>query len=76
MSGALRLGWQIQTDEYTEGQDEFGYTFEGDNPTWRGLSFGGGFQRTWAGKAIRFNYAYKNKGRLSADNFFTISFGF
>jgi hypothetical protein len=75
-SAAIRMGWQIQTDEYTEDKDQTGYNYLGDNPVWRGISFGGGFQRTWSGKVIRFNYAYKNKGRLSADNFFSLSFGF
>ncbi len=75
-SAALRMGWQLQTDEYTEATDQAGYGYLGDDPTFRGLSFGGGFQRTWAGKALRFNYAYKNKGRLTADNFFTVSLAF
>ncbi len=76
ISAALRMGWQIQTDEYTEGADQFGYEYLGDDPTWRGLSFGGGIQRTFGDKVLRFNYAYKNKGRLTADNFFSMSFGF
>ncbi len=76
MSGAVRAGWLIQTDEFTESQDAFGYEYFGDDPTLRGLSFGGGFKRDIAGKTVEFNYAYRNKGRLSADNFFTIQFGF
>jgi len=76
IAAAVRLGWMIQTDEYTEGSDQFGYSYLGDDPTWRGLSVGGGLQRNFAGKVVRFDYAYRNKGRLSADNFFTISFGF
>lgn len=75
-SASVRLGWMIQTDEYTESSDQFGYSYLGDDPTFRGFSVGGGLQRTWYGKTITFNYAYKNKGRLSADNFFTLSFGF
>ncbi|HUU26794.1 MAG TPA: PorV/PorQ family protein [archaeon] len=75
-SASMRMGWQIQRDEYTEGADQFGYEYLGDDPLWRGLSIGGGFQRVWAGKVLRFNYAYRNKGRLSADNFFSISMGF
>ncbi len=27
-------------------------------------------------RSIGFNYAYQNKGQLSADNFFTITLGF
>lgn len=76
LTGALRLGWQVQTDEYTEGADEMGFAYWGDDPTLRGLSFGGGFKQLFGGRAISFNYAYKNKGRLSADNFFTVSMGF
>ncbi len=76
ISAALRMGWQIQTDEYTESKDQFGYDYLGDDPTWRGLSFGGGIQRSFGDKTLRFNYAYKNKGRLTADNFFSLSFGF
>lgn len=76
MSGALRMGWLVQTDEFTDGTDEYGYTYWGDDPTWRGLSFGGGISRSFAGKMLNFSYAYRNKGRLTADNFFTLSFGF
>jgi len=76
LSGALRMGWQVQTDEYTEGVDQSGFNYLGEDPTWRGLSLGGGIQRQIDDMHIRFNYAYRNKGRLSADNFFTVSFGF
>ncbi|HUU29563.1 MAG TPA: PorV/PorQ family protein [archaeon] len=76
LSGALRLGWMVQTDEYTEGIDQSGFNYLGDDPTWRGFSFGGGIQRQIDDMHIRFSYAYRNKGRLSADNFFTFSFGF
>lgn len=76
LSAALRLGWKIQTDEYTKGSDDFGYDYLGDDPTFRGFSIGGGFKRNFAGKTLSFDYAYRNKGRLSADNFFTVSFGF
>ena len=76
MSGALRMGWLIQTDEFTQAADDFGYEYLGEDPTWRGISFGGGIMRSIAGKTINFSYAYRNKGRLTADNFFTVSFGF
>ena len=76
MSGALRMGWLVQSDEFTEGADAFGYEYLGDDPSLRGISFGGGIMRSIAGKAINFSYAYRNKGRLTADNFFTVSFGF
>jgi len=76
MSGALRMGWKIQTDEFTDDQDDFMYDYLGDDPTFRGVSFGGGIKRDFAGRTIAFNYAYRNKGRLSADNFFTVTFGF
>jgi hypothetical protein len=76
LSGALRLGWMVQTDEYTESTDQSGFDYLGEDPTWRGFSFGGGIQRQIDDMHIRFNYAYRDKGRLSADNFFTISFGF
>ena len=75
-SAALRGGWKIQTDEFTDSQDAFGYEYLGDDPTWRGLSLGGGVKRNWGSRFIEFSYAYRNKGRLSADNFFTVSFGF
>ncbi|MCE5272884.1 PorV/PorQ family protein [bacterium] len=75
-SGALRLGWKIQTDEFTGDRDQFGYEYLGDDPTFRGLSFGGGFQRNMGGRVVKFDYAYQNKGRLTADNYFTISLGF
>ncbi len=76
ISASLRGGWKIQTDEYTNGTDEFGYAYYGDNPTLRGLSFGGGIKRAFGSRFVEFSYAYRNKGRLSADNFFTVSFGF
>ncbi|MBN2289814.1 MAG: PorV/PorQ family protein [Candidatus Glassbacteria bacterium] len=76
ISASLRAGWHIQTDEYTESADQFGYTYHGDDPTMRGFSIGGGIKRLMGGKFIEFNYAYRNKGRLSADNFFTVTFGF
>ena len=76
MSAALRMGWLIQSDEYTQGADDFGYDYLGDDPTWRGFSVGGGLKRDISGRTIAFSYAYRNKGRLSADNFFTFSFGF
>jgi len=76
LTGAMRFGWQIQTDEYTESADEMGFAYYGDDPTLRGLSFGGGFKQLFGGKSIGFNYAYKNKGRLTADNFFSVTLGF
>jgi hypothetical protein len=76
MSAALRGGWLIQNDEYTRGQDDFGAAYLGDDPTLRGISLGGGIKRDIAGRTIEFNYAYRNKGRLTADNFFTVKFGF
>ncbi len=76
VSAAMRMGWLIQTDEHTRGADDFGDNYLGDDPTLRGLSVGGGLKRAFGGKTVEFNYAYRNKGRLSADNFFTISFGF
>jgi len=75
-SAALRMGFSFQTDKYTAKHDQFGYEYYGDNSTLRGLSFGGSIQRNFGGKLFRFDYAYRNKGRLSADNFFTVSFGF
>jgi Type IX secretion system protein PorV len=76
LTGALRMGWKVQTDEYTEGRDQFGDAYLGDDPTFRGLSFGGGFKQVFGSRHVEFHYAYRNKGRLSADNFFTISMGF
>ncbi|HLA39307.1 MAG TPA: PorV/PorQ family protein [Candidatus Glassbacteria bacterium] len=76
ISASLRGGWQIQTDEYTEGADQFGYTYLGDDPTFRGLSVGGGIKRVFGGRHVEFSYAYRNRGRLTADNFFTLTFGF
>ncbi len=75
-SAALRIGWQIQADEYTAKQDDFGYAYYGDNPTLRGLSVGGGLKREFKETAVRFDYAYRNKGRLSSDHFFTVTLGF
>jgi Type IX secretion system protein PorV len=76
-SASLRMGWMIQTDEYTENADDYGYDYLGsDNTTYRGFSIGGGIQRSFGGRALSFNYAYKNKGNLSADNFFTVTLGF
>jgi hypothetical protein len=66
----------FQTDEYTDSNDQFGYEYYGDDPTFRGFSFGGGLQRAFGGRLFRFDYAYRNKGRLSSDNFFTVSLGF
>jgi type IX secretion system protein PorV len=77
-SASIQIGWKVQTDEYGENADQFGHEYLGDDPTMRGLSFGGGLKRIFAGndKSLSLNYAYRNKGRLSADNFFTVSFGF
>ena len=75
-SGALRIGWLVQTDEYKASADQFGYTYYGDDPTPRGLSVGGGLKREFRGNYVRFDYAYRNKGRLSADHYFTVSLGF
>ena len=75
-TASLRLGWQVQADEFTDAQDYSGYAYQGDDPTWRGFSFGGGIHRMFGDKDIRFDYAYRNKGRLSADNFFSVTFGF
>ena len=76
LTGAMRIGWKVQSDEYTEDVDRFGYDYLGDDPTFRGFSFGGGFKQVFGGRHIEFNYAYRNKGRLSADNFFTVKMGF
>ncbi|HUU28692.1 MAG TPA: PorV/PorQ family protein [archaeon] len=76
LSGALRMGWKVQTDEFTGDADDYGYEYLGDNPALRGFSFGGGIKRDLNGKTLQFDYAYRNKGRLSADNFFTVGFGF
>ncbi|MCE5270470.1 PorV/PorQ family protein [bacterium] len=76
ISAALRMGWKIQTDEFTDDKDQFGYSYYGDDPTLQGLSFGGGLKRLMGGRFIEFSYAYRNSGRLSANNFFTLSFGF
>jgi hypothetical protein len=76
VTAALRMGWKIQTDEFTDDKDQYGYSYFGDDPTFRGLSFGGGFSRKIGAKSVSFNYAYRNKGNLSADNFFSFSFGF
>ncbi|HUU26580.1 MAG TPA: PorV/PorQ family protein [archaeon] len=76
ITAALRMGWKIQTDEFTDNTDQYGYEYMGENPTFRGLSFGGGFTRKIGGKSIQFNYAYRNKGQLSSDNFFSFTFGF
>jgi len=76
LTGALRLGWKVQGDEYTARGDDFNWAYFGEDPTFRGLSVGGGFKQTFGDNHVTFNYAYRNKGRLSADNFFTISFGF
>ena len=70
------MGWLIQTDEFTDDSDMLGYAYLGDDPTWRGLSFGGGIKQMFGSRAISFNYAYQNKGRLTADNFFSIQMGF
>lgn len=77
LSFALRSGWMIQTDEFDDSADQYGYEYYGsDDGVFRGFSIGGGVQRIFGTRKISFNYAYKNKGRLSADNFFTMSFGF
>jgi hypothetical protein len=75
-SAALRVGWLVQTDEYTASTDQFDYNYYGDDPALRGLSVGGGLQRNFLGKIFRFDYAYRNKGRLSADHTFSFALGF
>ncbi|MCE5270905.1 PorV/PorQ family protein [bacterium] len=63
---AARTGWRIMGDELDlEGADRL-----------RGLSFGFGFSRTISRMKIGFDYAYRDKGRLSADSFFSLSLGF
>jgi len=76
ISASLRGGWKIQTDEYTESTDMVEIAYEGEDPTFRGLSLGGGIKRAFAGRFVEFSYAYRDKGRLSADSFFTMTFGF
>ncbi|MEA2062915.1 MAG: PorV/PorQ family protein [Gemmatimonadota bacterium] len=75
-SASLRMGWLIQNDEFTDSKDAFGQAYLGDDPTYRGLSFGGGMKRVFGTRHIEFNYAYRNKGRLTSDHFFTVAFGF
>ena len=76
LTGALRAGWLIQTDEYTVDKDQFGYAYLGDDPTFRGISVGGGIQQVYGGRHWDFSYAYRNMGRLNANNYFTLSVGF
>ena len=74
-SAAVRMGWKVQGDEYTQDMDGMGIEYLGDDPTFRGLSLGGGLRRNIAGHLFSFNYAYRNMGRLSANNFFTVTVG-
>lgn len=76
VTAALRFGWQIQTDEFTDNTDQYGYNYWGDDPVFRGMSIGGGFVRKIGGRTLGFDYAYRNKGNLSADNYFSFTFGF
>ncbi|MBN2288790.1 MAG: PorV/PorQ family protein [Candidatus Glassbacteria bacterium] len=63
---AARMGWRVMKDEIDlEGADRF-----------RGISFGWGLTRTFSKVRVGFDYAYRHKGRLSADNFFSVSLGF
>ena len=73
---SLRMGWQIQSDEYTASMDPNNVEYLGDDPTWRGISVGGGIYRTFGEKEIRFDYAYRNNGRLNGNNYFSVNFGF
>jgi hypothetical protein len=76
VSASFRMGWKVQTDEYTESTDQYGYDYLGDDPTLRGFSIGGGFLRKIGSRAVEFNYAYRNKGRLMADHFYSMGFRF
>ncbi|MBN2290416.1 MAG: hypothetical protein JXQ83_13860 [Candidatus Glassbacteria bacterium] len=67
--------WTSQPDEHTESSDDYGYNYWGYDPVWRGFSVGG-VRREVGDKTLTFSYAYRNKGRLIADNFFTLTFGF
>ncbi|MCE5270124.1 PorV/PorQ family protein [bacterium] len=75
-SAALRMGWQVQTDEFDEGKDQYGYDYYLDDTAWRGFSFGGGVKRDFSGRAIDISYAYRNMGRLSSNHYFTVKCGF
>ncbi|MFH1069526.1 MAG: PorV/PorQ family protein [Candidatus Glassbacteria bacterium] len=72
-TASLRMGWRIQSD-----QDEsaLGSNLYGDGTSARGLSFGGGLERSMSMFNLGFDYAYRNMGYLSAQHFFGFRVGF
>ncbi|MEA2062622.1 MAG: PorV/PorQ family protein [Gemmatimonadota bacterium] len=73
LNGAMRLGWRIQTDQ---DENDIGSGFYGDGTSARGLSFGGGLQHSFDKFNLGFDYAYRNMGYLSANQFFGLKIGF
>ncbi len=73
LNGAIRLGWRIQADQ---DEDDLGSGFYGDGTSARGLSFGGGIERSMSKYDLGFDYAYRNMGYLSANQFFGLKISF
>ena len=73
MTGALRMGWRIQTDQ---DEDELSGSLYGDGTQARGLSFGGGLLTSFDHFNVGFDYAYRNMGYLDGNHLFGIKVGF
>ena len=73
VNGAIRFGWRIQSDQ---DEDDFGGGLYGDGAGIRGLSFGGGLHRSFSTFNLGFDYAYRNMGHLSANQFFGFKVSF
>ncbi|MBN2287679.1 MAG: PorV/PorQ family protein [Candidatus Glassbacteria bacterium] len=74
LTGAFRFGWRVQTDQ---DEDNLGGSdLYGGGTSARGLSFGGGLHRNFSMFNLGFDYAYRNMGHLSANQFFGFKVGF
>ncbi len=73
INGALRVGWRIQTDQ---NEDNLGGSLYGSGISARGLSFGGALERSFGNFDIGFDYAFRNMGYLSTNQFFGLMIGF
>ena len=73
VTGALRLGWRIQSDQ---DEDKIAGSLYGDGTTARGLSFGGGLLNHFERFNLGFDYAYRNMGYLDGNHLFGIKVGF
>lgn len=73
LAASMRMGWRIQSDQ---DEDDLASSVYGDGASARGLSFGGGLNRSFDKFNLGFDYAYRNMGYLSANHYFGLKAGF